>query len=149
MQTASAMDNRNERLRTRREFLGSSALALLGMYLGLPEPSHGLPATMSLNDRLARVEKQSGGRMGVALLDSGSGQILGQRMDEPFPMCSTFKVLAVAAILARVDQGREQLQRAVPVGQTDILKYAPVTSRHAGSVMTVAELCEAAITLSD
>ena len=87
--------------------------------------------------------------MGVAFSDSGSGQILGHRIDEPFPMCSTFKALAVAAVLFRVDEGSEHLQRSVPVKQTDILKYSPATSKHIGSDMTIAELCEATITISD
>jgi len=149
MQTAFERDNQKKGERTRREFLDSSALALLGMYLGLPESAQALPANTSLNDDLARIEERSGGRMGVAFFDSGSGQILGHRMDEPFPMCSTFKALAVAAVLSRVDAGSEHLQRSVPVKQTDILKYSPTTSKHIGSDITIAELCEAAVTLSD
>ncbi|HEX4121215.1 MAG TPA: class A beta-lactamase [Verrucomicrobiae bacterium] len=149
MQTTFELDNQKERARTRREFLGSSALALFGMCLGIPAPAQALPVNASLTDGLARIEEWSGGRMGVGLLDSGSGQILGHRLDERFPMCSTFKVLAVAAVLSRVDEGSEHLQRSVPVRQTDVLKYAPVTSKHIGSNMTVADLCEAAITLSD
>jgi beta-lactamase class A len=35
------------------------------------------------------------------------------------------------------------------VTSADLLDYAPVTKQHAGSDMTVAELCEAAMTLSD
>lgn len=86
----------------------------------------------------------------MALLNAGSGHIAGYRMDEAFPMCSTFKVLAVAAILARVDEGREQLQRRIPIAQADVLSYAPVTSQHVGaSGMTIADVCKAAITLSD
>lgn len=148
MQTEFEMDHLKGES-TRREFLGSSILALFGLSLGLFEPAPALKVNVSLNDRLARIEKRCGGRMGVALLDTGSGQILGHRMDEPFPMCSTFKVLAVAAVLARVDDGSEHLQRSVPVRQADIIEHAPVTSKHIGSGMTVAELCEATIMVSD
>ena len=88
--------------------------------------------------------------MGVALLDCASGQVHGLNLDARFPMCSTFKVLAVAATLSRVDAGAEQLQRSVPIAAVDIIEYAPVTSQHVGSSgMTVAELCVAAIQLSD
>ncbi len=149
MQTTFEMDNRPGKDCTRRKFFGSSALALLGMYFGFSESAQALTTNTSLNDGVAQAEKQSGGRMGVALLDTGTGQIFGHRMDEPFPMCSTFKVLAVAAVLSRVDEGREQLQRSVPVRQADILKYAPIASKHIGAGMTIAELCEATITLSD
>ncbi|CCE11694.1 putative Beta-lactamase [Bradyrhizobium sp. STM 3843] len=98
---------------------------------------------------IAEIEAKSGGRLGVALLDTASGELTGHRLDERFPMCSTFKVLAVAAVLARVDAGQEQLGRRIPITQADLLSYAPVTKTHLDSGMTVAELCEAAITLSD
>jgi beta-lactamase class A len=64
-------------------------------------------------------------------------------------MCSTFKVLAVAAVLSRVDAGKEQLARRIRINRSDLLAYTPVTKQHAGAEMSVAELCAAALTLSD
>ena len=52
--------------------------------------------------RVGEIEKRMAGRMGVAALDSGSGNRLDYRSEERFPMCSTFKFLAVAAVLKRV-----------------------------------------------
>jgi beta-lactamase class A len=66
---------------------------------------------MSFTARLAALEERAGGRLGVAAFDTGSGKRFAYRGDERFPMCSTFKVLAAAAILARVDAGRERLDR--------------------------------------
>jgi len=103
----------------------------------------------SLGATLAKIEAESGGRLGVAVLDTGSGAAVGHRIDERFPMCSTFKALAAAAILAKVDAGKEQLARRIRVEQKDILAYAPVSKRHLGADMSVAELCEAMVTLSD
>jgi beta-lactamase class A len=100
--------------------------------------------------KVRQIEARSGGRLGVAVLDSHTGALHSYRGDERFPMCSTFKLLAAALVLARVDQGRERLDRRVQVRAEDILEYAPVTQpRVGGAPMTVAELCEAAITLSD
>jgi len=100
--------------------------------------------------RLAALERQHGGRLGVAMLDTGNGRRVGHRADERFLMCSTFKLLAVAAVLARVDHGVERLGRRIVFGQDALLAYAPVTSHRVGAPgMTVAELCEAAITVSD
>ncbi len=100
--------------------------------------------------RLAALERRHGGRLGVAVLDTGSGRHLAHRGDERFLMCSTFKLLAVAAVLARVDRGKEQLDRRIVFGQEAVLSYAPVTRLHVGAPgMSVAELCQAAITLSD
>lgn len=65
-------------------------------------------------------------------------------------MCSTFKALACAAVLARVDAGQEDLERRIRYGAADLLNYAPITKDHTGNVgMTMGDLCAAAITLSD
>jgi beta-lactamase class A len=103
----------------------------------------------ALDAAIAKIEAESSGRLGVAVLDTGSGALAGHRIDERFPMCSTFKTLAVAAVLTRVDAGKEQLARRIAVEQKDILSYAPITKQHIGQDMTVAELCEAAVTISD
>ncbi|GGY19130.1 beta-lactamase [Rhodanobacter panaciterrae] len=100
--------------------------------------------------RLAALERRHGGRLGVAILDTGNGRRIGHRADERFLMCSTFKLLAVAAVLARVDRGVEQLGRRIVFGRDALLAYAPMTSHRVGAPgMTVAELCQAAITVSD
>jgi beta-lactamase class A len=100
--------------------------------------------------RLAALEREQGVRLGVAILDTGDGRRFGHRADERFLMCSTHKLLTVGAVLARVDHGAERLDRRVVFGRDVVLSYAPVTSRRTGAPgMTVAELCEAAITVSD
>ena len=100
--------------------------------------------------RLRALQRRHGGRLGVAMLDTGTGRRVAQRGDERFLLCSTFKVLAVAAVLARVDAGKERLDRRIVFGPEVLLDYAPVTRPHVGAPgMTVAALCEAAITLSD
>jgi beta-lactamase class A len=100
--------------------------------------------------RLRELEPVSKGRLGVALLDTANGVRAIYRADEPFPMCSTFKVLAVAAVLSRVDDGVERLDRRIPFGRADLLDYAPVTTVRVGEgSMPIADLCSAAITVSD
>ena len=47
------------------------------------------------------IEAASGGRLGVAVLDTADGRLDGHRLDERFPLCSTFKWLAAACVLAR------------------------------------------------
>lgn len=99
---------------------------------------------------LAALEKRIGARLGVAALDTGTERFWGHRADERFPMCSTFKLLASAAVLARVDEGRETLDRRIRFGAADLVTYSPVTKeRVGGEGMTLAELCEATMTLSD
>jgi beta-lactamase class A len=80
----------------------------------------------------------------------GSGSFAGHRADERFPMCSTFKLLAAAAVLKRVDDGKETLDRRVKFAASDLVAYSPITKDGAGGDgMTVGELCAAAITVSD
>ncbi|MGH1570539.1 class A beta-lactamase [Methylobacterium sp. P31] len=124
---------------------------------------HGLlaaPALLTLNGAeaepepdLVAIERRLGGRIGVAA--GASGRILlDYRSDERFPLCSTFKVLAAAAILARADTGAEALDRVVTYGPGDLLSYAPVARKalQAGSKtgrLSVADLCAAALEWSD
>jgi beta-lactamase class A len=128
----------------RRAFLATSMAALL-----MP-PSLASAESKEQAALIAALEQHAGGRLGVFALDTASGRRIAHRAHERFPMCSTFKVLAVSAVFARVDAGVEHLDRRIPFGQRDLLDYAPVTRAHvhAGS-MTIEALCAAAIELSD
>jgi beta-lactamase class A len=98
----------------------------------------------------AKLEALHGGRLGVFAIDAANGRRIAHRAHERFPMCSTFKVLAVGAVLQRVDAGAERLYRHVPYTKNDLLEYAPVTTQHLrNGFMTVQGLCEAAIEYSD
>ena len=100
--------------------------------------------------RIAAIESRVGGRIGVAALDTTNNKRVDYRADERFPMCSTFKFLAAAAVLKRVDEKKENLDRFVSYGAKDILEYAPVTREHLkDGGMTLGALCEAAIEQSD
>ncbi len=108
------------------------------------------PPAEPLRAEFERIEAATGGRLGVALLDTGSDRTVTYRRDERFPMCSTAKVLACAALLARVDAGQDSLDRRVRYTSADLVTYSPTTKDHVGDDgMTLAALCEAALTLSD
>lgn len=98
---------------------------------------------------LSAIAARHKGRLGFAALDSGTGRRLSLSGDEHFALCSTFKFLAAAALLHRVDAGAERLDRRIVYSKADLLDYAPVTSRHVAEGMTLAELCTAAIAWSD
>ncbi|MBB4228096.1 class A beta-lactamase [Rhizobium mongolense] len=100
--------------------------------------------------RLAELEKRTGGRLGISVIDTETKVTLGYRETERFPMCSTFKVLASAMVLSRVDKGDENLERRVIYSQDKLVSYSPETEKHVGGEgMSVGDLCKAAITLSD
>lgn len=106
----------------------------------------------------ARIEGLCRGRLGVAVLDTqpdtgsdtGADLRIGLNSNARFPLCSTFKLLLVAAVLARVDGGRERLERRLRFGAEHLVAYSPVTERRTGEPgMSIAQLCEAAMTWSD
>ena len=133
---------------TRRHFLISGAVGGLGLIAGGRGGSAAQPN--ALEQAFARIELESGGRLGIAVLDTGSGARAGHRADERFPMCSTFKLLASAAVLKRVDEGKERLDRRIKFETGDIVVNSPITQKHVGGDgMTLAEICEAAMTVSD
>ncbi len=127
----------------RRRDLIAAGLAGLGW-------SKPRPRNAALRKRLAAIERQAGGRLGVAMHDMVTGRDLVYRAEERFPMASTFKWLLAAQVLSRVDGGKEQLSRVVPYSQGDLLEYAPVTREHVkDGGMTVLALAEAAVEYSD
>jgi beta-lactamase class A len=132
---------------TRRQAALALAAAAFGRGLALPEPARAFAA--SLPDELAALEAKSGGRLGVAVLDTASLARVDYRADERFPLCSTFKILAVAAVLKRAEAGREHLDRRIVIKRADLVAYSPVTKDRIGDAMTVADLCAAAMTESD
>lgn len=96
------------------------------------------------------LENAHGGRLGVAVLDTANGKKYSHRGDERFLMCSVFKFLAAAAILKRVDEGKERLDRTIAYGKADLIEYSPITEPNvAKGSMTLGELCSAAVNQSD
>ena len=105
--------------------------------------------TIDLSSRINELERASGGRLGVAALDTQTGRRFAWRGDERFRMCSTIKMPLSAAILRRVDQGRERLDRRVTYGRDVLMGNSPVVEKHVEDGMTIGALCEATITWSD
>jgi beta-lactamase class A len=133
----------------RRVFLAGLAAAIASLRARAATPSDD-PRLAPTSQRLAAIEERSGARLGVFVIDTETGRTLEHRAGERFPMCSTFKLLAAAAALKRVDDGAERLDRVVAYGPGDLLEFAPVTKAHvAAGGMTLADLCAAAIDWSD
>ncbi|MGU7779115.1 PEN family class A beta-lactamase, Bcc-type [Burkholderia sp. PU8-34] len=100
-------------------------------------------------DVFAALEREAGGRLGVCAIDTATGRRVQHRADERFPFCSTFKAMLSAAVLAQSVERPALLQQRVTYRQADLVRYSPVTERHVGAGMTVAELCTAAVQYSD
>jgi len=100
--------------------------------------------------RIENIESKLNARIGVSVRVVNSKTSWEYNADDRFPMSSTFKTIACAALLHRVDAGLERLDRVVTFTKEDLVIYSPATEYRAGTTgMTLAELCEATITLSD
>lgn len=141
----------------RRQFMQAASLATASLAAGgcaqglSAKPQAPTPAQAArFHQAIRQIEAGSGGRLGVAVLDTHTNIAYAHRGDQRFPMCSTFKFLAAALVLARVDRGQEQLTRRIAVQASDIVPHSPATQPRVGGVpMMVTELCEATMTLSD
>lgn len=131
----------------RRQALAGLGVAALA---GIGRPAEAGDAWDDLPGVLAAIESARGGRLGVAALDTATGRHAGHRAAERFPLTSTFKLLLAGAILARVDAGRESLDRPIRYDRTDLLEWSPVTGPAvAQGALGVAVLLEAILTISD
>lgn len=105
--------------------------------------------------KLNTIERNSGGRIGVAARNLASGETLLHKEHERFAMCSTFKWLLVAAILRRADSGEEELSRALRWQKSELVAWSPVTGpliERAGNgtaSLSVGELCREMLRTSD
>jgi beta-lactamase class A len=99
---------------------------------------------------LKGLERKTGGRIGLYARNLDTGAELAWRADERFVMCSTFKASLAACVLARIDAGQDQLDRMVAYGSRDLMDYAPAAKENlAKGAMSVADMCKAAVELSD
>lgn len=131
-------------------FTRSVAAAVLGLaWLSMGNASPGA-SVESVAASLKALEARSGGRLGLSVREAGGREILAYRGGERFALCSTFKALLAAVVLARVDAGQEQLARPIPFGEADLLDHAPVTRKHVKEGrLSVEALCQATVEISD
>jgi beta-lactamase class A len=131
---------------SRRTFFAGAASTLLANACAHRFAS----AQRDFSASVAAIQARVGGRIGAYMLDTQSQLELEFNARERFAMCSTFKLMLVAAILKRVAAGALSLEGRLPVREQDMVPHAPITSQHvAEGSMTVRDLCAAAMTLSD
>lgn len=97
----------------------------------------------------AALETEYGARLGLSVIDTGTGGTVAYRADERFPMASTFKGLACGALLQAHPLASGYFDQVIHYTAADIVVNSPETERHIDTGMTVAALCDAAITQSD
>ncbi len=126
--------------------LGSAVLTALAA-----APVHAIESRKRADagDRLRKLE-HGDARLGVCFLDTQTGESCGNRMEEYFATCSTFKLALVTAYLREHDAGRIDLSEMLQFSKSDLLSWAPVTEENVGKGrMTIAALAQAAQEMSD
>nr|WP_063860044.1 extended-spectrum class A beta-lactamase CTX-M-31 [Providencia sp. 4440]CAD99181.1 beta-lactamase CTX-M-31 [Providencia sp. 4440]CAD99182.1 beta-lactamase CTX-M-31 [Escherichia coli] len=103
----------------------------------------------SVQQQLEALEKSSGGRLGVALINTADNSQILYRADERFAMCSTSKVMAAAAVLKQSESDKHLLNQRVEIKKSDLVNYNPIAEKHVNGTMTLAELGAAALQYSD
>ncbi|WHO40873.1 class A beta-lactamase SGM-5 [Sphingobium sp. AP49] len=116
-----------------------------------PAPRYLVPQSALTSVRNPKeIEEETGGRMGIALVDRDGALILGFNRDDRFAMCSTFKAPLAAAVLIGAEGGKFGLDGEIPFTKDDILDYAPVVKKNRKrGRMSMAELAQAAVEVSD
>lgn len=123
----------------RRQF-GAGLAAALGAGAAFPR--------LALADAQARADV---GTLGFCLLDTATGQAFGERMDERFAMCSSFKLSLAAHVLHLAQLGRIDLAGNVTYTEAFVaaLGHTPDTRAHLSTGMSVLDLARASVVNSD
>ncbi len=103
----------------------------------------------TLQKKIEMLENKSGGKLGLTIVDTSDGTTYSWRGDEKFPLCSTSKVMVVAAILKKSESDTNLLAKKITINKSDMVNYNPITSKYIDSSMTITELSKAALQYSD
>lgn len=109
------------------------------------EPAMDLGA--EVRSRFVALERSRDARLGVVAIDTGSGETIAYRADERFALASTVKVPLAAVVLDRLSA--RDLERRLFWTEADLVAHSPVTELFVEDGMTVRQLLDAALTISD
>lgn len=135
-------------LSRRRALLSGVTLAAAAAYVTKPAMADPTEPE-SVQDRMSALERRYNAYVGVFAVDVDDGRSISHRGQEAFAMCSTFKGYASARVLQMVGQGELALDQPVFVDPAAIVANSPRTAPRAGGEMTLDELCQAALQVSD
>lgn len=105
------------------------------------------PQAPDVARELAALEREREARVGVYALDTGTGREVAYRAGERFAYASTIKALAAGAVLS--DLSTAELSQRLRWTEADLVEYSPVTELYVEEGLTVRQVIDAAITVSD
>jgi beta-lactamase class A len=113
-----------------------------------PTPS-AEPVASDVADDLAALEAEFDARVGVSVVDTGTGATVSHRADERFGYASSLKALAAAQFLHDVPAGERDEVVTWTAADVEAAGYSPVTSEHVAHGLPLEQLAEAAVRQSD
>jgi beta-lactamase class A len=132
-------------LTRRTVLLGGMTLAALAA----AKPAFASPPPLTVDQQIAQLEQANAVAIGLFAVNLDSDRTLTNRAGDSFAMCSTFKGYAAARVLQMVERNELSLDRKVFVDPAEIVANSPRTQPRAGGEMTLDELCQAAVQVSD
>ncbi len=133
-----------------------SVLLLLGLLGSTPcwAQSHSNAAARAkLRAEMAEIAQVTQGPVGAAAVIVEGGTIVSLHGERQFPMQSVYKLPIGMALLHQVDLGRLSLNQPVRIKQSDLVppsRGSPIRDKYPrGTTMTVSELLQAMMTVSD
>lgn len=121
-----------------------AAVTCVGLLAVTPSFSAGPP--IPLAKLVVGLEERLNARIGVVIHDLEDQHSWEYRGDERFPMASTFKALACAALLSR---GEAAANALVTIDASELVTYSPVTEAWVGQAVRASDLCDATMRTSD
>jgi beta-lactamase class A len=137
------------RLSRRHALLGGLTLAAAAACSEKPVRADPAEPVPPINDRIDALERRHNALIGVFAVDLDSGRSVAHRAQDSFAMCSTFKGYAAARVLQMTQDGQLTLDVNVFVDPAGLVPNSPRTAPRAGGEMTLDELCQAAVQVSD
>ncbi|MEA3041364.1 MAG: beta-lactamase class [Sphingomonadales bacterium] len=135
----------------RRTFLAAAAAlpVACSRTLDEPQPNAAEPAGPDAFEAI-RATLGPGARIGVAVIDTGSGRRLLHDSDSRYPLASTFKLPLAAMVLAEVEAGRLRFDEELPFAPEDPLGNSPVVAANiARGRLALEPLTAAIVQVSD
>ncbi|GAA2273694.1 PEN family class A beta-lactamase, Bpc-type [Nonomuraea roseoviolacea subsp. roseoviolacea] len=129
---------------------GTAAAAPAGALAAAPAVVATAPGEAQVRKELRALESAFQGRIGAYAVDTATGKTLTYRAGERFALLSTFKAPLCAAVLHKARTAEPGLMgKLIKWTTDDLTPGSPVTEKHVEDGLTVAQLCEAATSVSD
>jgi beta-lactamase class A len=130
---------------SRRQWLQAAGAAAL-----MARGSLALAKPVGATERLEAIRTRIGGRLGVHVLDTHTGQRVRFDDDSRYATASTFKILLAGAVLKRVDHSELSLTQSLAYSEKDLQPTSIVTkARVAEGSLSLQDLCAAIVEVSD